>query len=78
MKARRFKLIPPGASREVASLVADTKGRLRRGDVRAIAIVLVRPGGEVDTCFAGHHDGHFHQLNSGISILRKRFDEEAT
>jgi hypothetical protein len=76
-KARMFRMMPAGPSREVQSMLAETTARIRRGDVRAAAFVLVTPGGQVATVFAGHKDGHFHELNSGLAILRKRFDEAA-
>jgi hypothetical protein len=72
----QLRLVESGPSREVAYTVADMVGRLRRGDVRAAAFVLVMPGGAVATVFCGHRDGHFHSLNSGISLLRQRFDRE--
>lgn len=76
-KLRRFRLVPAGPSRDVQRAIATTIHHLRRGDVRALAFVLVAPDGAVSTVFAGHHDGHYHTLNSGIATLRRRFDQEA-
>lgn len=78
MARKRLAAIDAGPSRAVARAIAEMQGHLRRGDVRAIAVVTVMPGGQVGTVFAGHHDGHFHTLNSGISTLRSRFDREAS
>jgi hypothetical protein len=76
-RCRHFKLVEAGPSADVQRAVAEVKRRLRSHDVRALAVVLVMPGGQVATVFEGHRDGHFHNLNSGIGILRKRFDREA-
>lgn len=76
MSAKRFRIVPAGPSRDVTRLMAQTTRRLRQQDVRAMAIVMVSPGGEVSTAFAGHRDGHYHTLNSGIGLLRRRFDQE--
>lgn len=76
MAAKQFRIVPAGPSREVQETIAELKGRLRRGDIRAIAVVLVAPRGDVTTAFVGHRDGHFDALSSGITALRARFDRE--
>jgi hypothetical protein len=77
MAARRFRIVRDGyVSRETAQTIATTKNLLRNLDVRAMAVVLITPGGTVHTVLSGHRDGHYHTLNSGIATLRTRFDRE--
>lgn len=63
--------------RTVATPINKTLTFLKEGDVRAFAVVIVTPAG-VSTAWAGVEDGYYHQLNSGIADLRRRFDKEAS
>lgn len=73
----KLRTINGGPSRDVLRMRNQVIGMLRKQDIRGIAVVIVKPCGEVGTAFSGHKDGCFHQLNSGISILRQRFDKES-
>jgi hypothetical protein len=67
--------MPTGPGHEAAQAIANAKRVLRGRDVRAIALVIVEPSGNVGTIIGGIEDGHAHQLSSGIEILRKRFND---
>jgi hypothetical protein len=69
---KRYWIVPAPASRDVRAAIATTIGKLRRGDVRALAVVLVTPQGMVHTMHAGGRDGHFHHLQSGAKTLADR------
>ena len=73
----RLREIACGPSATTARGVAGLRARLRRGDVRAYAAVLVYPDGAVVTSFAGSEDGHHHRLASGIATLSHRFFRDA-
>jgi hypothetical protein len=72
----KLRVIEGSPQRDVLEAIAETKRRLRRGDVRALAVVLVSPGGEVSTVIAGTKGGNYHQLASGIARLGWRFQSE--
>ena len=72
MTARLFRIVPGGPSPDVSQRVAELKQRLRRGDIRAVAFVLVNGSGVVSTGFAGNDDGFLHQMVSGTETLRMR------
>jgi hypothetical protein len=67
--------MPTGPGRDTLAAIANAKNVLRTRDVRAIALVIVEPNGEVGTLLGGIEDGHAHQLSSGIEILRRRFND---
>lgn len=73
--AKIIRLVPCGPGPDAARGVAEAKNFLRNEDVRALAIVFVRPCGTVGTMFAGHREGHFHELRSGVEELRSRLDQ---
>lgn len=73
--ARIIKMVACGPGPDAAQGVAEAKYHLRNEDVRALAFVFVKPGGAVATMFAGHHEGHFHELRSGVEELRNRLDK---
>jgi len=72
----KLRIINGGPSRDVQQNIASLKARLRRGDVRAFAIVLVHPNGAVSTAWCGAEDGNHHKLGSGIATLAHRFQSE--
>jgi hypothetical protein len=76
MKMRRFKPVPTGPDRSTVELIARTIARLRRQDIRALAIVLVDVNGDVSTAFSGHRSGQHHRLASGIADLSHRFHSD--
>ncbi|MBW8268296.1 hypothetical protein [Caldovatus aquaticus] len=76
MRRRPLRVIAGGPSREVAGMVAGTIARLRRGDCRAMAVVLVRADGSVEAGYAGHRDGHFFRLSGGMTDLLHRLHRE--
>jgi hypothetical protein len=65
--AKRYWIVPEPASRDVQAAIARTIAKLRRGDVRALAVVLVTPQGMVETMHAGGRDGQ-----SGARTLADR------
>jgi hypothetical protein len=73
---RRLVSLTGGPCRDTAVLIATTKQRLRRGDVRALAVVIVDGKGSVSTAFAGHRSGHFFTLAAGLAGLNHRFHSE--
>lgn len=71
-KARLFRIVPCGPSRDVVEMKHSTIRRLRSGDYRAMAVVLVHQDGTVETAHAGERDGHFFRLSGGLTECLQR------
>lgn len=75
-KIVKLREVQCGPSPDVQHVVANAKARLRRNDIRALAVVYVFSNGSVGTVFAGHRDGFMHQLVSGATHLGARLQDE--
>lgn len=71
---RTIDFVKPASNEQVVQMLEDWLLRARDGQVQAIALVGVRPGGTVATEWRGAVAGWTHELNSGISILQYRFN----
>jgi hypothetical protein len=61
-----------GPEQEVAKAIETAQTMLARDSTRALALIAVTAGGQVEVLFAGHQVGWFHHLCSGATMLQGR------
>jgi hypothetical protein len=59
---------------EVVDMLAQALKKAKAGQVLAVGVVLVGPGGAVGTMYASKN--HYHELNSGAARLAHRICNE--